>query len=198
LPAPQAPSAPNGYTVAQNANGSYTVTGPQGGTYQTTGYYDANGYPIYKSSSGNYVTLENGNTLVPSPSAANGNSTIAQNNTNGIQFQTAVQKTLQAGGQNTTPVTEIVNGVPVTTIPDGLTSTTVTEIKSDAYLTSSPQLSAQMQFATNNGRSYSLIISPNTIVSGPLEKTIQNLPNGGSIQIYNPTTGQLTPYLGTP
>jgi hypothetical protein len=189
---------PAGYTVVEYANGSCPISGPQGGTYQSAGYHSADGYPIYKSSSGNYVTLENGNTPVPSPSAANGNSTIAQNYANGIQFQGAASKALDiAPNAKAIPVT-MPDGTVVSTIPDGLSATAVTEIKSDAYLTSSSQLSAQMQLATQQGIPFNLVVGPNTVISGPLLDAVSELPSGSSIKIYNPGTGQLTPYLGKP
>ena len=166
-PTQQTPVVPPGYSAATNADGSFTVTGPQSGIYKSTGLSDPNtGYPIFQTSTGSYVTLEGGNTSVPSPNVANGGSTIQQNYASGIQFQKTAQ-TILNGTQNTTALTETLpNGNVVNTVPDGLTSTTMTEIKSDVYLTSSDQLQAQMQNATRNGLSYNLIMSPDTTVSG--------------------------------
>jgi filamentous hemagglutinin len=76
-----------------------------------------------------------------------------------------------------------------TSIPDVLEQNgNVTEIKNVANLSFTKQLQIQAQAADG---SFNLVVSPNTqYISGPLQDAVYG--SGGTIRVFNPTTGIFT------
>jgi RHS repeat-associated protein len=112
---------------------------------------------------------------------------ILQNAANGLAFENSVINALGAA-KNTTPVT--VEGLG-TSIPDLIDeSGNITEIKSGVNLSFTQQMQIQAQ-ATEG--SLNLIAGPNTqSITGPLQQAVQS--TGGTIRVFNPATGQFTPW----
>jgi filamentous hemagglutinin len=69
LPSPKH-NVPDGYTVQKNPDGTVKVLGPNNGEYNSTGFYDSEGRPIYKSGD-HYFTLEGGRSPSKSPAPTN-------------------------------------------------------------------------------------------------------------------------------
>jgi len=116
---------------------------------------------------------------------------ILQNAANGQAFESGVINALGAV-KNTASIT--VEGLG-TSIPDIIDeSGNITEIKSSINLSYSPQLQIQAQAAQSTGGTFNLIVGPNTqYISGPLRQAV--FQSGGSIQVFNPTTGALTAWV---
>ncbi|WP_394003239.1 hemagglutinin repeat-containing protein [Luteimonas sp. WGS1318] len=66
LPSPDY-KVPDGYTLSLNPDGSAHVVGPLRAHYNSTGNYSPDGKPIFRDSSGGYVTFEGGRTPVSAP-----------------------------------------------------------------------------------------------------------------------------------
>lgn len=111
---------------------------------------------------------------------------VTINSANGRAFESAVIYALGAT-KNTTPLT--VPGLG-TSIPDVMPESDVTEIKNVLNLLYTNQLKIQVQRADS---SFNLIVSPRTqSISQPLQDAVRT--SGGNIQIYDPVTGEFTPW----
>jgi RHS repeat-associated protein len=91
--------------------------------------------------------------------------------------------------ENTSKVTGNVNGKLVNTEPDLLGARTgVADIKDEISPSFDMQAKAQYNYATQNGKTFNLIVSPRTqTISIPLQNAIRQ--SGGIIVEFNPTTG---------
>ena len=56
--------------------------------------------------------------------------------------------------------------------PDALTKDALTEVKNGARLYKSAQITAYMEYASQTGRVFDLIVRASTVLSGPLEQAI--------------------------
>jgi hypothetical protein len=112
---------------------------------------------------------------------------ILQNAANGQAFESSVINALGAT-KNTASIS--VDGLGAS-IPDLIdASGNTTEIKNVVNLSFTRQLQIQAQGTEG---SFNLIVSPRTqYISGPLQDAVQG--SGGTIQVFNPATGTLTPW----
>lgn len=135
--------------------------------------------------------------------AAGESALITQNAARGVQFEKdVIENVFGSVGQakNTAVVSETVRGKLVNTIPDVLGRPTgLTEIKNVEYLTLSPQLRAQLGYATQHGMPYNLIVNPATRISQPVIDAISkvNMASGniGGIYRYDPVTKALIDFV---
>jgi RHS repeat-associated protein len=111
---------------------------------------------------------------------------VLQNAAQGRAFEASVIDALGAE-KNTTSVT--VPGLG-TSIPDVMNDAGTTEIKNVLNLSYTNQL--RIQVAATDGP-FNLIVSPRIqYISGPLQEAVRN--SGGTIQIFDPDTGEFSPW----
>ncbi|MBY0273450.1 MAG: DUF637 domain-containing protein [Alphaproteobacteria bacterium] len=118
---------------------------------------------------------------------ASSSSQIQQNYRSGRGFQESVHASTRIP-ENKTAYSVLLHGKgEVSTIPDfPFPKTGVTEIKNVRYITFTEQLQAQATLARREGKSFNLVISPNTKrISKPVQKEIER--SGGKIFEFNPT-----------
>ncbi|MBY0272609.1 MAG: hypothetical protein K2X02_04245, partial [Alphaproteobacteria bacterium] len=123
----------------------------------------------------------------PTP-AASSSSQVRQNYRSGREFQESVHASLRIP-ENKMPYGVLLRDKgKVSTIPDlPLPSAGVTEIKNVRYITFTKQLQAQEALAREKGKSFNLVISPNTKrISKQVWDAVGE--SGGKIFEFNPAT----------
>jgi filamentous hemagglutinin len=108
----------------------------------------------------------------------------------GIQFQGDALSALGVPENTQRFTVTLPGGSPVTVVPDALDGSTIIEVKDVTNLSNSNQFRGYLA----TGKPIELIVSPNTQrISQPLQNLITS--SGGSIRVFNPSTGALSPWM---